>query len=655
LLLLPAAGWGQTVTTTIPVGKNPVAIAVNPATNKIYVANCPDLTSRTVGINGTITVIDGETNISETVEAGLCPAAVAVNPATNKIYVANVGHTSLYCGSCFDYGNITVIDGVTNVTTTVKDPNAKFPVAVAVNPVTNKIYVANNWNGSSGNVTVIDGATNSTTSVSVGPWPNDLAVNTATNKIYVTSFNPYVLETSTAVSLIDGATNSYVALTDPNADDPIAVAVNPITNKIYVANNGNVGKNGTNIGSITVIDGATNSITNLVDANANSPHAVAINPVSNKVYIANANSVVTELDGATNSITTITDPSATNSCNSFGTSNVVIDSTRNLAYVANCGSNNVTVIDGTTNSVVTVTDSSAVRPIAVAVNSVTNKIYVANAGSNNVTVIDGGVGTRPEFILSVTEAGSGRVTSNPAGIDCGSTCAATFAAGTPVTLIASPGSDFTFSGWSGACSGTSTCSMTMASNELVTATFNSSPPPDFSLTPASASLTMKPLGQTTDVITIAPQNGSFSDAVQLSCAVIGSTPMATCVLSSSSVILGVNSATSTLTITAPAQSKSAGLMSPVDGQLAGLSYAVLLPLPGLTLIGLGLVSSKSKNWRRQLRLLSSLLIAFVVVQVGCGGGSSTPPPPPPPLSYTISVMATAGAIQHSTQVRVTVQ
>jgi DNA-binding beta-propeller fold protein YncE len=639
------------VTATIPVGKNPVAIAVNPVTNKIYVANCPDVTSRTKGINGTISVIDGDTNSSEIVQAGLCPTAVAVNPVTNKIYVANFGHTSLYCGSCFDYGSITVIDGVTNATTTVADSNAKFPVAVAVNPVTNKIYVANNWNGSSGDVTVIDGATSSTTSVSVGPWPYDLAVNTASNKIYVTSFNPYVAETGTAVSVIDGATNNYVALTDPNADDPIAVAVNPITNKIYVANHGNIGKNGTNIGSITVIDGATNSITNLIDANANSPHAVAINPVSNKVYIANANGVVTELDGATNSIRTITDPSATNSCDFFGTSN--IDSTRNLAYVANCGSNNVTVIDGTTNSVVTVTDSSALEPIAVAVNSVTNKIYVANGGSNNVTVIDGGVGTRPEFILSVTGAGSGRVTSNPAGIDCGSTCAASFAAGTPVTLTASPGSDFTFSGWSGACSGTSTCSITMASNESVTATFNSSPPPDFSLTPAFASLTMKPRGQTTDVITIAPQNGSFSDAVQLSCAVLGSTPMATCALSSSSLIVGANSATSILTITAPAQ--SAELIPSNGGYLAGAPYAVFLPLPGLTLIAWGLVSGKSNNWKRQLWLASSLLIVFVVMQVGCGGGTSTTPPPVPSLNYTVTVTATAGAIHHSIQVSVAVQ
>ena len=45
-------------------------------------------------------------------------------------------------------------------TTTV--PTGTAPGAVAVNPVTNKIYVGNR---SSGNVTVIDGATNATTTV----------------------------------------------------------------------------------------------------------------------------------------------------------------------------------------------------------------------------------------------------------------------------------------------------------------------------------------------------------------------------------------------------------------------------------------------------------------------------------------------------------
>jgi uncharacterized repeat protein (TIGR02543 family) len=643
-LPLTSAGRAQTVSATIQVGKNPLAIAVNPVTNKIYVANCPDRSSRTKGINGTITVIDGDTNTTETVDAGLCPTAVAVNPTTNKIYVANFGHTSLYCGSCFDYGNITVIDGATNSATTIKDSNAKFPQAVKVNTATNKIYVTNNF---SHNVTVVDGVDNSITTVPAEAFPYDLAVNSAINKVYVTSFNYLTAETSTTVSVIDGATNTSTPLTDPKAADPIAVAVNPVTNKIYVANLGNMGKNGTDAGSITVIDGATNSTTNLTDANANSPHAVAVNPVSNKIYIANGNSSVTELDGATNSIRTITDPNATTSCGVFSTSHVTIASTRNLTYVANCGSNNVSVIDGATNSVVTVSDSSAVGPIAMTVDSKTNKIYVANSGSNNVTVIEGGVGTQ-SFTLSVLETGSGLVTSNPAGIDCGSTCAANFPAGTLVTLSAVPDAGFTFSGWSGACSGTN-CNITMTSSENVTATFNAGSPPDFSLTPASALLTIPRGGQMTDAIIVAPLNGSFSTAVQLTCGVTGSTPPASCSLSSASVTPGANPATTTLTVTAPTQ--MARLM-PVAPKLVGNLYAAFLILPSVALIGLGFPVHKPKLRSCRSWLLFSIFIGSVVLQAGCGGGSSKPPPQP--LNYTVTVTATSGAIQHTTQVGVTV-
>src|SRR5213592_3642757 len=56
------------------------------------------------------------------------------------------------------------------------------PVAIAINTVTNKIYVANEF---SDNVTVIDGATNTTRTVAVCKRPQYIAVNTKTNKAFV--------------------------------------------------------------------------------------------------------------------------------------------------------------------------------------------------------------------------------------------------------------------------------------------------------------------------------------------------------------------------------------------------------------------------------------------------------------------------------------
>ncbi|WP_242371713.1 InlB B-repeat-containing protein [Anaeromyxobacter sp. SG26] len=79
----------------------------------------------------------------------------------------------------------------------------------------------------------------------------------------------------------------------------------------------------------------------------------------------------------------------------------------------------------------------------------------------------------PLYALTVTRAGAGTgdVTSDPAGIACGATCAADLVEGTVVTLSATPSATSVFAGWSGACSGTGTCVVPMSAAQSVTATF----------------------------------------------------------------------------------------------------------------------------------------------------------------------------------------
>jgi hypothetical protein len=67
--------------------------------------------------------------------------------------------------------------------------------------------------------------------------------------------------------------------------------------------------------------------------------------------------------------------------------------------------------------------------------------------------------------------GTGTVTSNPGGVSCGSDCSEAYIVGTSVTLTATPAAGSTFAGWSGACTGTGPCTVTMASNAVVTASF----------------------------------------------------------------------------------------------------------------------------------------------------------------------------------------
>lgn len=77
--------------------------------------------------------------------------------------------------------------------------------------------------------------------------------------------------------------------------------------------------------------------------------------------------------------------------------------------------------------------------------------------------------------VSRSGTGSGTVDSSPSGIACGGTCSQDFAYGTSVTLTETPATGSTFAGWSGACSGTGSCTVTIGQDESVTATFTLTP------------------------------------------------------------------------------------------------------------------------------------------------------------------------------------
>jgi serine protease len=75
--------------------------------------------------------------------------------------------------------------------------------------------------------------------------------------------------------------------------------------------------------------------------------------------------------------------------------------------------------------------------------------------------------------------GSGTVSSDPAGISCGTTCLAYFPAGTEVTLTVTPGAESYFSGWGlYDCDSTDPyghCTVTMTRDRAVEADFTGYP------------------------------------------------------------------------------------------------------------------------------------------------------------------------------------
>jgi hypothetical protein len=95
------------------------------------------------------------------------------------------------------------------------------------------------------------------------------------------------------------------------------------------------------------------------------------------------------------------------------------------------------------------------------------------------------------------------------------------------------------------------------------------------------------------------------------------------------------------------------MLQPSSRAQLNFFYAAWLPLPGIVLFGIGLISRKQRERSRNQWLLTGSSVVLFAVVVGCRGGNSSQQSQP--QNYTVTVTATSGAIQHTAQVTVTVQ
>ena len=86
--------------------------------------------------------------------------------------------------------------------------------------------------------------------------------------------------------------------------------------------------------------------------------------------------------------------------------------------------------------------------------------------------------------VSLGGSGTGAVSDGTGAIVCPSTCSHAYTANSEVTLTPAASSGSTFTGWSGACTGTGACQVTMSSDQAVTATFTASATPPTAGAPA---------------------------------------------------------------------------------------------------------------------------------------------------------------------------
>lgn len=292
LVLLSCAGAfpsrAQSLVTTIPVSGFPYGVAVNPGNNRIYVS-----------LSTAVDVIDGATNtVIDTVQTPQGSTVIAANMVTGRVYTAGCATT---CG-------VTVIDGTTDTviaTIPVKGSSGIGVEGIAVNPVTNRVYVSDNLiyeveeiDGNSNTVLtyiktdrtemlalavdfstdqilgaasgeamiVINGANNAVSRIKVGTINWGMAANSFTSRAYVTN---NVGNTLGVVNLV----NSKVVANVPVGSAPFEVCVDYLSNKIFVTNTGD--------GTVAVVDGKTNTKIGSVSANSN---YIDVNPVTRMVY-----------------------------------------------------------------------------------------------------------------------------------------------------------------------------------------------------------------------------------------------------------------------------------------------------------------------------------------------------------------------------------
>ncbi|MDH4139193.1 MAG: IPT/TIG domain-containing protein, partial [Coriobacteriia bacterium] len=214
--------------------------------------------------------------------------------------------------------------------------------------------------------------------VAVGQNPAAIAVNPITHRVFVTNYF------GDSVSIIDGVSDVVTATVSTSYNGslsiPISVVCNPLATppRAYVANFWN--------SRITVINETSGTVLGHVASNgahAGGPRALALDVANDKLYVAEyGGGSVTVFDALTyaqlKQITVGSSPRALGIFSSLP---------RTRIYVANRNSNSVSVIDGDTDTVVA-TLAVGAGPKAIAVDSSTGYAYVTCESANTVAVID---------------------------------------------------------------------------------------------------------------------------------------------------------------------------------------------------------------------------------------------------------------------------
>jgi uncharacterized repeat protein (TIGR02543 family) len=378
-----------------------------------------------------VTVVDGANgSIAATIllGGGAMPYGVAVNPTGTRAYVANFGG-----------GSVSVID--TTATPPQQVPGSPItvcavpgcmPQGIAVNADGTRVYVAN----ADGSISVIDATTNTLLAPLARTTGAFGGIVVMGSTLFVADFG------SGSVLAINVNTGVITPLPLSFSMFGIAAAATPAGPRLYVPY-GKINLNQEYDLEVAVIDPSGPTVVASVpvgslDNNSGSqPAGVAVNPAGTRVYVAVAlENTVDVIDTATNAVVQRVTVNGT----PYG---VALDATGSRVFVGRSNVGMLSMIDTATNTVTGPSVAVGASPL----------------------VLGAFVGTppTPQFTLTTSVSPSGAGTITPA--------TGKYDQGTPVTVTATANTGYQFTGWSGACTGTGSCTVTISSDKTVIANF----------------------------------------------------------------------------------------------------------------------------------------------------------------------------------------
>lgn len=277
-------------------------------------------------------------------------------------------------------------------------------LGLATDPVTNKIYVVEPSQGTqpTDSLAVIDGKTDTVAAtISVPSGASSVTVDFFHNRVYVAGCDFTQDPTPCTVTLINGKTNAVVnslLVTTTPGFGLAGIVANPLTGLVYVANGSD------NVVNIIRAErpeseggGWALKLVGSISTGVNSPAAIAINPILNRLYVPYGSDATGVIDARERKViaTTVFGDNTVGAAVNFRTGKVFV--TDDEGFTGAQSMTGVLNYRGTLRASVTVDDS----PLGVDVDPVTNLAFVASTAVDSVDVIDGSNNTLKTVVTGV--------------------------------------------------------------------------------------------------------------------------------------------------------------------------------------------------------------------------------------------------------------